>query len=72
MTTRPKRNFTPEFRLEAAQLVIDQDYTVRQAAEAMSVGYSTMDTWVRQLRKERNGETSKATPMAVLIQIITL
>jgi len=63
MTTRPKRNFTPEFRLEAAQLVIDQDYTVRQAAEAMSVGYSTMDTWVRQLRKERNGETSKATPM---------
>ena len=63
MTTRPKRNFTPEFRLEAALLVIDQDYTVRQAAEAMSVGYSTMDTWVRQLRKERNGETSKATPM---------
>ncbi|WP_157420055.1 IS3 family transposase [Oceanisphaera avium] len=63
MTTRPKRNFTPEFRLEAAQLVIDQNYTVRQAAEAMSVGYSTMDTWARQLRKERNGETSKATPM---------
>ena len=63
MTTRPKRNFTPEFRLEAAQLVVDQNYTVRQAAEAMSVGYSTMDTWVRQLRKERNGETSKATPM---------
>lgn len=63
MTTRPKRNFTPEFRLEAAQLVLDQHYTVRQAADAMSVGYSTMDTWVRQLRKERNGETSKATPM---------
>ena len=63
MTTRPKRNFTPEFRLEAAQLVLDQNYTVRQAADAMSVGYSTMDTWVRQLRKERNGETSKATPM---------
>ncbi len=63
MTTRPKRNFTPEFRLESAQLVLDQNYTVRQAADAMSVGYSTMDTWVRQLRKERNGETSKATPM---------
>lgn len=63
MTTRPKRNFTPEFRLEAAQLVVDQNYTVRQAADAMGVGYSTMDTWARQLRKERNGETSKATPM---------
>ncbi len=25
MKTRPKRNFSPEFRLEAAQLVIDQN-----------------------------------------------
>lgn len=63
MKTRPQRNFSPEFRLEAAQLVVDQNYTVREAANAMSVGYSTMDRWVRQLRQERNGETSKATPM---------
>ena len=49
MKTRPKRNFSPEFRLEAAQLVVDQNYSVRQAAEAMNVGHSTMDKWVRQL-----------------------
>ena len=63
MKTRPKRNFNPEFRLEAAQLVVDQNYSVRQAAEAMNVGHSTMDKWVRQLRQERNGESPKATPM---------
>lgn len=63
MKTRPQRNFSPEFRLEAAQLVVDQNDTVREAADAMSVGYSTMDRWVRQLRQEHNGETSKATPM---------
>lgn len=63
MKTRPKRNFSPEFRLEAAQLVVDQNYSVRQAAEAMNVGHSTMDKWVRQLRQERNGESPKATPM---------
>ena len=63
MKTRPKRNYSPEFRLEAAQLVVDQNYTVRESADAMSVGYSTMDKWVRQLRQERNGETPKATPM---------
>lgn len=63
MKTRPQRNFSPGFRLEAAPLVIDQNHTVREAADAMSVGYSTMDRWVRQLRQERNGETSKATPM---------
>jgi len=35
----------------------------RDAAEAMNVGHSTMDKWVRQLRKERGGESPKATPM---------
>lgn len=63
MATRPKRNFSPEFRLEAAQLVVDQNYTVREAAEAMNVGYSSMDKWVRQLRQERDGQSPKATPM---------
>ena len=63
MTKRPKRNFSPQFRLEAAQLVVDQNYKVREAAEAMNVGVSTMDKWVRQLRKERGGEQPKATPM---------
>lgn len=63
MKTRPKRNFSPEFRLEAAQLVVDQNYSIRQAAEAMNVGLSTMDKWVRQLRQERNSESPKATPM---------
>tara|TARA_R110002049_G_scaffold86042_2_gene218719 strand:- start:2372 stop:2593 length:222 start_codon:yes stop_codon:yes gene_type:complete len=63
MVTRPKRNFSPEFRLEAAQLVVDQHYTVREAAEAMNVGYSSMDKWVRQLRQERDDQSPKATPM---------
>ena len=63
MTRRPNRNFSPEFRLEAAQLVVDQNYSIRDAAEAMNVGHSTMDKWVRQLRKERGGESPKATPM---------
>ncbi|OES24277.1 transposase family protein [Alteromonas macleodii] len=62
--TKPKRpNFSPEFRLESAQLVVDQGYKVREAAEAMGVGKSTMDKWVRQLRAERKGETPKATPL---------
>jgi len=36
--TRP--TFSPEFRLEASQLVVDQNYTVREAAKAMNVGVS--------------------------------
>jgi len=51
MTGRNRRNFSPEFRLEAAQLVLDQQYTVAAAATAMNVGKSTMDKWVRQLKE---------------------
>jgi transposase len=49
------RNFSPEFRLEAAQLVVDQGYTVKAASDAMGVGKSTMEYWVRRLRSERSG-----------------
>ncbi len=63
MTRKTRAKFTPEFRLESAQLVVDQNYSVREAAEAMSVGKSTMDKWVRQLKDERKGVTSSATPL---------
>lgn len=32
-----KRSFSPEFRLEAAQIVVDQGYTLREACEAMVI-----------------------------------
>jgi hypothetical protein len=43
MTGRNRRNFSPWFRHEAAQLVLEQHYTVAAAAKAMNVGKSTMD-----------------------------
>ncbi len=38
-----KRNFSAEFKRESAQLVVDQNYTVADAASAMDVGLSTHD-----------------------------
>ena len=63
MNKKTRPTFSPEFRLECAQLVLDQGYSVAKAAAAMNVGKSTMDKWVRQLREERAGVTPKATPM---------
>ncbi len=51
-----KRNFSAEFKRESAQLVVDQNYTVADAAKAMDVGLSTMTRWVKQLRDERQGK----------------
>ncbi|EIC82058.1 transposase, orf A [Serratia sp. M24T3] len=55
-----RRNFSPEFKRESAQLVVDQNYTVSDAAKAMDVGLSTMTKWVKQLRDERQGKMPKA------------
>ena len=63
MSKRTRSTFKPEFRLEAAQLVVDQNYSIREAADAMGVGKSTIDKWVRQLRAERDGITPHSTPM---------
>lgn len=57
MSRIQRRAFSPEFRLEAAQLVVVKGCTVREAAEAMNVGLSSMDRWAAQLRRERNKET---------------
>ena len=63
MAKKKGPNFSPEFRLETAQLVVDQGYSNREAAEAMGVGYSTIGKWVKQLREERTGKTPQASPM---------
>jgi transposase len=62
--TKPKKpNFSPEFRLETAQLVVDNGYTHEDAAKAMGVGYSTIGKWVKQLKEERKGIKPKVSPM---------
>ena len=58
-----KRNFSAEFKRESAQLVVDQNYTVADAAKAMDVGLSTMARWVKLLRDELRDKTPKASPM---------
>ena len=63
MTKKKRPNFSAEFRLETAQLVVDNGYTHEDAAKAMGVGYSTISKWVKQLREERKGIKPKASPM---------
>lgn len=58
-----RRNFSAEFKRESAQLVVDQNYTVADAAKAIDVGLSTMTRWGKQLRDERQGKTPKTSPI---------
>ncbi len=59
MTTK-RRTFSPEFKREAAELVLLQSYSYPQACEALGVGETALRRWVDQLSSERIGITPKA------------
>ncbi len=53
----------PEFKLEAASLVLDQGYSVSEACKSLDVGESVLRLWVDQLRDERGGKTPASKAM---------
>ena len=63
MTKRTRPIYSPEFRLEVAQEVVDKGRTIKEAASSLGLGKPTVDKWSRQLRNERNETLSNATPL---------
>lgn len=55
--TRKRRSYTPEYKLEAASLVLDQNYSVPEAARSLGLNENVLRRWVKQLRDERQGTT---------------
>ena len=66
--SRQRRSFSPEFKLEAARLVIDQGYSIADAARSLDVGTMAIRRWVNQLEAERGG----VTPASKLRHIATV
>ena len=60
---RQRRSFTPEFKLEAACLVLDQGYSIPQASKSLDVGETALRRWVDQLREERGDKTPNSKAM---------
>lgn len=59
--TRP--NYSTEFKKEAASLVLNKNYSIPEACNAMGVGYTAMRRWVKQLETELGGSTPNAKAM---------
>ncbi|MCU8938627.1 IS3 family transposase [Pseudomonas aeruginosa] len=58
--TKQRRSFTPEFKREAACLVLDQGYSHIDACRSLGVVDSALRRWVKQLEAERQGVTPKS------------
>jgi transposase len=49
--------YSTEFKIDAANLVIKQGYSTKEACEATGVGPTAIRRWVTQLRQEFDGIT---------------
>jgi transposase len=63
MNKQTRRTFSAEFKLEAASLITEQRYSVREASQAMNVSRSTLARWLQQLRSEQQRLSPKAKPI---------
>jgi transposase len=54
---KQRRTFSPEFKLQAACLVLDQGYSHVEASRSVGIGESVLRRWVQQLQLERQGGT---------------
>lgn len=58
---RQRRSFKPEFKRDAASMVLDEGRTIADVARSLDIGESNLGNWVRQERidrGEREGLTS--------------
>lgn len=55
MSTRKRRTYTPEYRREAARLVIDTGRTITAVAAEINVGAQLLGRWVQAERDRHRG-----------------
>ncbi len=55
--SKQRRTFSPEFKQQAACLVLDQGYSHMEASRSVGVGETVLRRWVQQLQMERQGVT---------------
>lgn len=58
--TKQRRSFTAEFKREAADLVLKQNYSYIEARRSLGVGESALRRWVDQAQEEHKGVTPQS------------
>ncbi len=55
--SKVRRTFTTEFKIEAANLVLQQGYSITQACQSLGIGETALRRWITQLHQEQQGLT---------------
>lgn len=59
---RPRRSFSPEYRVEAAHLVIDANRPVAEVARELDLHENLLHKWVREERRRMSAAGSGWSP----------
>ena len=51
-----RKRYTPEFKLEIAKLMVEQNYTLQQACEVAGAGVTAVKRWQQQYLAEHAGK----------------
>ena len=59
---RPRRKFTPEFKVEAVKLVTEQGYSVAEAARSLDISETLLRSWKAALQQngDHAGQSSRS------------
>jgi transposase len=57
---KSRPTYSTEFKNDAANLVLEQGYSIAEACHAVGVGYTALRRWIKQLQGEHLGITPKS------------
>lgn len=57
---KSRPSYSQAFKQDAANLVLEKGYSMKDACEAMNVGPTALRRWIKQLQQEQQGITPKA------------
>ena len=62
MTSSKRRKFSPQFKAEAVQMVVETDRTIAEVARDLGVVEQTLGNWVKAWRDDNREPEPKLSP----------
>lgn len=63
MSTRKRKTFSPELKLEVVRMIKEQGLSVQNVSESMSIGQTAIRRWLTQYGAEQNGQPGIGKPL---------
>ncbi len=51
-----RKHYTKEFKLDAISLVVDQGFTIAEAARSLEIRANMLGRWIRESQADTNGQ----------------